>query len=170
VTVLFVFREAPLEFAAILPLISHRVICVPRRRKIVPLPAIDPRGLADRRNTDIDKIDLGAAEWRPSLQFAPNDAVIRQVDSNTGFVLLLKLYKAGLIEPYVLFSLGDLGIGCYPMRLRDWPIPIVALLMILCLSPMLRTQTTPDVSYRTERQKAAELFNQGKRLEALPLL
>jgi tetratricopeptide (TPR) repeat protein len=56
------------------------------------------------------------------------------------------------------------------MRLRDWPIPIVALLTILCLSPRLRAQATPDVSYQTERQKAAELFNQGKRLEALPLL
>ena len=29
---------------------------------------------------------------------------------------------------------------------------------------------TPDASYRAERQKAAELFEQGKRLEALPLL
>jgi len=56
------------------------------------------------------------------------------------------------------------------MRLRDSPIPIVALLMIVCLSPRLGAQATPDASYRSERQKAAELFNQGKRLEALPLL
>jgi hypothetical protein len=35
----------------------------------------------------------------------------RQVDSDTGLVLLLKLHEAGLIEPYVLFSLGDPGIA-----------------------------------------------------------
>ena len=56
------------------------------------------------------------------------------------------------------------------MRLRDWPIRIVALLLILRLSPRLRAQATPDASYPAERQKAAELFEQGKRLEALPLL
>jgi len=56
------------------------------------------------------------------------------------------------------------------MRLRDSPIPIVALLLILCPSPRLRAQATPDAGYQAERQKAAELFNQGKRLEALPLL
>jgi len=48
--------------------------------------------------------------------------------------------------------------------------PVVTLLMILCLSPGARAQATPDASYQTERQKAASLFNQGKRLEALPLL
>jgi tetratricopeptide (TPR) repeat protein len=56
------------------------------------------------------------------------------------------------------------------MRLRDWLIRIMAVLMILCLSPRLRAQATPDVSYQAERQEAAELFKQGKRLEALPLL
>lgn len=38
-----------------------------------------------------------------------------QVDSNTALVLLLRLYHAGLPEPYVLFSLGDTGIS------RDYP-------------------------------------------------
>jgi tetratricopeptide (TPR) repeat protein len=58
----------------------------------------------------------------------------------------------------------------YAMRLRDWPIRIVALLLILRLSPRVRAQASPDASYRAERQTAAELFEQGKRLEALPLL
>jgi hypothetical protein len=35
----------------------------------------------------------------------------RQVGSEPGLVLLLKLYQAGLIEAYVLFSRGDPGIA-----------------------------------------------------------
>jgi len=56
------------------------------------------------------------------------------------------------------------------MRLRESLIRIVALLMIPWLSPRLRAQATPDASYQSERQKAEDLLNQGKRLEALPLL
>jgi hypothetical protein len=33
------------------------------------------------------------------------------VEGDTGMVLLLKLHRADLIEPYVLFSLGDSGIA-----------------------------------------------------------
>ncbi|HKE23230.1 MAG TPA: tetratricopeptide repeat protein [Bryobacteraceae bacterium] len=43
--------------------------------------------------------------------------------SNTAVVLLLKLHQAGLIEPYVLFSLGDAGISrdyqTYRIRNRE---------------------------------------------------
>jgi tetratricopeptide (TPR) repeat protein len=34
------------------------------------------------------------------------------VERDSGLVLLLKLSQAGMIEPYVLFSLGDKGIAC----------------------------------------------------------
>lgn len=37
--------------------------------------------------------------------------VVKQEDNNTAVVLLLKLDQADLIEPYVLFSLGDAGIA-----------------------------------------------------------
>lgn len=53
------------------------------------------------------------------------------------------------------------------MRLRS-------LLLILFLSlsavPRMIAQASPDTVYQAKRQKAAELFDQGKRLEALPLL
>jgi hypothetical protein len=35
----------------------------------------------------------------------------RKASGQPGLVLLLKLHEAGLIEPYVLFSLGDPGIA-----------------------------------------------------------
>jgi tetratricopeptide (TPR) repeat protein len=35
----------------------------------------------------------------------------KRIESNSGLVLLLKLRRADLIEPYVLFSLGDAGIA-----------------------------------------------------------
>lgn len=45
------------------------------------------------------------------------------VSNDSGLMLLLKLYRAGLIEPYVLFSLGDSGIArdyaAYRAKHRD---------------------------------------------------
>lgn len=46
-------------------------------------------------------------------------------------------------------------------------------LMLLSLSaaaPYTVAQSAPDATYATRRQKASDLFDQGKRLEALPLL
>jgi tetratricopeptide (TPR) repeat protein len=40
----------------------------------------------------------------------------------------------------------------------------------LCAALCIFAQTGPDAGYQARRQKAAELFDQGKRLEALPLL
>lgn len=45
------------------------------------------------------------------------------------------------------------------------------LLVLFCAAaPCLMAQTAPDAAYNAKRQEAASLFNQGKRLEALPLL
>jgi len=47
----------------------------------------------------------------------------------------------------------------------------LAIQFILCsFIPCLAGQVTAGAPYQAERQKATELFNQGKRLEALPLL
>ena len=45
----------------------------------------------------------------------------------------------------------------------------------VCVWPGLTAQTTPaqtapDAAYQAERRRAAQLFQEGKRLEALPLL
>jgi tetratricopeptide (TPR) repeat protein len=47
----------------------------------------------------------------------------------------------------------------------------LAVQLILCwFIPFLPAQVTTGAPYEAERQKASELFNQGRRLEALPLL
>jgi tetratricopeptide (TPR) repeat protein len=56
------------------------------------------------------------------------------------------------------------------MRLRNWRRVLLRLFVILCAAPCLVAQTAPDAGYQAKRQKAAELFEQGKRLEALPFL
>jgi tetratricopeptide (TPR) repeat protein len=56
------------------------------------------------------------------------------------------------------------------MRLRNWRSLVPGLFLSLCVSTCLVAQTRPKASYQAKRQKAAELFDQGKRLEALPLL
>src|SRR5260370_38669128 len=59
-------------------------------------------------------------------------------------------------------------------RFRDRRNPV--LILILCLlsscatAPCMIAQAGPDSAYQAKRQKAAELFKQGKRLEAVPLL
>ena len=57
-----------------------------------------------------------------------------------------------------------------PIRLRNWRSLLLRLFLILCVGPCIIAQTGPDASYRAKRQKATELFDQGKRLGALPLL
>jgi len=47
---------------------------------------------------------------------------------------------------------------------------IVFVLASFWLSPRLRAQAAPDATYQAERRRAADLFQEGKRLEALPLL
>jgi tetratricopeptide (TPR) repeat protein len=49
------------------------------------------------------------------------------------------------------------------------PVPLFVL-AILCVSGGLKAQTPPDPTYQAERRRAAQLFQEGKRLEALPLL
>jgi tetratricopeptide (TPR) repeat protein len=46
---------------------------------------------------------------------------------------------------------------------------LVLLLLNLCAAPCFVVQAAPD-AYQSKRQNAADLFNRGKRLEALPLL
>lgn len=52
---------------------------------------------------------LAAIRVLEKLQAAESNAKL--VEADTGLVLLLNLHRAGLIEPYVLFSLGDPGIA-----------------------------------------------------------
>jgi tetratricopeptide (TPR) repeat protein len=56
------------------------------------------------------------------------------------------------------------------MRLRCWRSLLLILFLSLCAAPCIIAQTVLGVGYQAKRQKAAELFDQGKRLEALPLL
>jgi len=57
------------------------------------------------------------------------------------------------------------------MRLLDGRKFFLALLVLnLCAAPCLVAQAAPDAAYQSKRQNAADLFDRGKRLEALPLL
>ena len=57
------------------------------------------------------------------------------------------------------------------MRLVDGRRFFPALLLLnLCAAPCFVAQAAPDAAYQSKRQNAADLFNGGKRLEALPLL
>jgi tetratricopeptide (TPR) repeat protein len=57
------------------------------------------------------------------------------------------------------------------MRLVDGRKFFLALLLLnLCAAPCFVAQAAPDAAYQSKRQNAADLFNRGKRLEALPLL
>jgi tetratricopeptide (TPR) repeat protein len=55
------------------------------------------------------------------------------------------------------------------VRIR-WRYAMVFVLAAVCVSPSLKAQTAPDPTYQAERRRAAQLFQEGKRLEALPLL
>jgi tetratricopeptide (TPR) repeat protein len=56
------------------------------------------------------------------------------------------------------------------MRLRNWRSFLLILLLNLCAASCIAAQSGLDAGYQGKRQKAADLFSQGKRLEALPLL
>jgi tetratricopeptide (TPR) repeat protein len=56
------------------------------------------------------------------------------------------------------------------MPLRDWRVLPLVLVLNFRLAPCMTAQAGPDTAYQIKQQKAAELFDQGKRLEALPLL
>jgi len=56
------------------------------------------------------------------------------------------------------------------MRLRNWRSFLLILLLNLCVASCIAAQAGLDAGYQAKRQKAADLFGQGKRLEALPLL
>ena len=60
--------------------------------------------------------------------------------------------------------------GALPERFRVWRYAFVFLLASVCVSPELRAQDAPDAAYRAQRRRATELFQDGKRLEALPVL
>jgi tetratricopeptide (TPR) repeat protein len=47
---------------------------------------------------------------------------------------------------------------------------LVLLLLVLCLEPCFGANAEPDAGFQSKRQAALQLFDQGKRLEALPLL
>ena len=58
-------------------------------------------------------------------------------------------------------------------RSSIWRNPLLFVLvcsLTLAIPPSIIPQANPDVDYRAKRQKAADLFSLGKRLEALPLL
>jgi len=56
------------------------------------------------------------------------------------------------------------------MPLGNWRKPLLVLFLSLNATSYLIAQADADTAYQAKRQKAAELFGQGKRLEALPLL
>jgi tetratricopeptide (TPR) repeat protein len=56
------------------------------------------------------------------------------------------------------------------MRFRNWRNCLLNVAVNLCLVPGVVAQTGADAAYHTKQQKAENLFRQGKRLEALPLL
>jgi tetratricopeptide (TPR) repeat protein len=57
------------------------------------------------------------------------------------------------------------------MVCRNWQNVVLLLLICSCAEPTcIQGQAPGDPAYRAKRLKAAELFDQGKRLEALPLL
>jgi thioredoxin-like negative regulator of GroEL len=55
------------------------------------------------------------------------------------------------------------------MRFRPWRI-LPLLLLNLTAASSIVAQAGPETAYQAERQKADDLFSEGKRLEALPLL
>ena len=56
------------------------------------------------------------------------------------------------------------------MRLRNLRSFLLILVLSLCVASCIAAQGGLDAGYQAKRQKAADLFSQGKRLEALPLL
>jgi tetratricopeptide (TPR) repeat protein len=56
------------------------------------------------------------------------------------------------------------------MRFRNWRNCFLIVVVNLCLVPGVVAQTRADAAYDAKRQKAENLFREGKRLEALPLL
>src|SRR6266478_7635711 len=57
-----------------------------------------------------------------------------------------------------------------PMRRGRWLSLVLILFLSLCAAPCAIAQSSRDSAYEAKRHKAAELFYEGKRLEALPLL
>jgi tetratricopeptide (TPR) repeat protein len=57
----------------------------------------------------------------------------------------------------------------HAMRFHNWRKYFLSLVVALCLLPGVVAQTGAD-AYSAKRQEAEDLFRQGKRLEALPLL
>jgi len=68
------------------------------------------------------------------------------------------------MREYVIPSLTS------PIRLGRWPSLVLIPFLSLCAVPCTIAQSSRDSAYETRRHKAAELFDQGKRLEALPFL
>ena len=56
------------------------------------------------------------------------------------------------------------------MRLGRWLSLVLILFLSLCAAPCAIAQSSRNSAYEAKRHKAAELFYEGKRLEALPLL
>lgn len=56
------------------------------------------------------------------------------------------------------------------MRFRNCRNCLLSVVVNLCLVPGVVAQTRADAAYDAKRQKAENLFREGKRLEALPLL
>ena len=53
---------------------------------------------------------------------------------------------------------------------HKWPYTVLLLVLCFPAASVLLAQAASDAAYQVQRQKASELFQQGKRLEALPLL
>src|SRR5215471_2952465 len=53
---------------------------------------------------------------------------------------------------------------------HKWPYTVLLLVLCFRAASVLLAQAASDAAYQVQRQKASELFQQGKRLEALPLL
>ena len=55
------------------------------------------------------------------------------------------------------------------MRLRNWRGLLLIVFFSLLIAPCIIAQANSDTSYQSKRQNAADLFDRGKPLEALPL-
>jgi tetratricopeptide (TPR) repeat protein len=63
------------------------------------------------RHSMPEEADALTASAKAAEKFKTNDQTAKLIISDPNMTLLLKLHQTGLIEPYVLFSLGDAGIA-----------------------------------------------------------
>jgi tetratricopeptide (TPR) repeat protein len=68
-------------------------------------------GEKEYRHSLAEETEALTAEAKEAEELAADKNTAALVNNDPGLTLLLKLYHAGMIQPYVLFSLGDNGIS-----------------------------------------------------------